>query len=291
MVFHFIGLTASIIFLNGCSYSSPNLDTGSSQTLKVVMATKVLRPGTQRVSFLAITPKSYLNTPNVVVKSYFGTSETTPYEIKTAHFNSWPYGSRGSYTTDLSFDRIGFWTLKVEAQENLSSAKIQVEVTEGFDIPDVNSKAPLSKNRTISASDPIETLTSAIEKDPDLYSISIDQAISNPLPTVIVFSTPSFCTSPTCGPQLVSVQKLKSKYKPQVNFIHIEIYENPQEIKGDLSHAEFSTTVIEWNLNNLPGWINESWVFTIDKKGYIVERFEGYATTYELEQSILSILN
>jgi len=168
---------------------------------------------------------------------------------------------------------------------------MQVEVTEGFDIPDVNSKAPLSKNRTISASNPIETLTSAIEKDPDLYSISIDEAISNALPTVIIFSTPSFCASPTCGPQLASVQKLKSKYKPQVNFIHIEIYRNPHEIKGNLAHAKFSTTVIEWNLNNLPGWINESWVFTIDKKGYIVERFKGYATTYELEQSLLSILN
>ena len=291
VLFQFIGLTVAVIFLNSCSHPSPNLNAQLSQQLTVVMATKVLRPGSQRVSFLLVTPESYLSTGKVIVRSYFDKSRKIPHEVKTAHFNPWPYGSRGSYTTDLSFDKIGSWTLTIEAQEILARANIQVEVTEGFGIPDIASKAPRSKNPTLSTFNNIATLTSAIDKDPELYLITIDEAISNPMPTVIVFSTPSFCTSPTCGPQVESVQKLKSKYQKHANFLHIEIYDNPHEVKGNLDQAQISTTVREWNLTNIPGWINESWVFTIDQEGYIVERFEGYATTSELEQSLLAILN
>ena len=105
-----------------------------------------------------------------------------------------------------------------------------------------------------------------------------------------MFATPAFCTSPTCGPQVDTVSELKDAHRGEASFIHVEIYDNPEEIQGDLSRARFTEAVEEWKLDRLPDWFNESWTFVLNSEGRVHQRFEGFVTLEELEESLQQVL-
>ena len=57
-------------------------------------------------------------------------------ETTTAEFRPWPYGARGLYTTNLTFDRPGSWAIDTDVEGTDSSvlkSQLFFEVTEdGF---------------------------------------------------------------------------------------------------------------------------------------------------------------
>ena len=104
------------------------------------------------------------------------------------------------------------------------------------------------------------------------------------MPTVAVMASPAFCISAVCGPQVEVLSELKDEFAGQANFIHVDFYDNPAEIQGDLARAVVSPTVREWNLPS------PEWTFIIDQDGAIADRFEGFAALEELRQSLLATL-
>ena len=300
-----------IAFLPGCTWPSPDsqvsrhnatvpvqttalsltLDDPTENGLQAILGTTVLRPGSQRVSFLLATPDALVTVPAVTVTSFYNQDPSQqPRETTSAHFTPWPYGIKGNYTTELSFDRQGTWRLDIDAGYRDGAPmifRLFVDVQNGFGVIDINSVPPLSFNKTLSAGATLGQLTSAFSPDPDLYSITIAEAISSGQPTMVVFATPAFCVSPTCGPQVDTVQAIKEQYQGLAHFIHIESYDNPEEIQGDLSKARFSPIVREWGLTTIPHWTNESWVFIIGRDGRVKARFEAYTPASELEKGLL----
>ena len=277
--------------------SPPMTEEASDADWEAILGTTVLRPGSQRVAFLLVGARALITVPEVTVSTFFvsdtGSAEG-PKETKVAMFNQWPYGTRGSYTTDLSFDRPGHWRLEIEGNEGsdtMSRAVLQVEVTDGFSVVDIGSKAPASMNRTIETAAGLEELSSAHEPEPDLYTTSIANALNQGRPTMVVFSTPAFCTSATCGPQVETVSEVQGKYGDRASFIHVEVYDNPHEVQGDLDKAITSPIMDEWGLTSVPEWTNESWVFVMDREGKVTARFEAYSTATELEDALLKVLN
>ena len=260
-----------------------------------ILGTTVLRQGSQRVAFLLVGAKALVTVPEVEISTFFVGEDGSvdgPHEVIKAGFNLWPYGTRGSYTTDLSFDKTGLWKLEIVGQEEGADrlAIMEVEVTDGFEVVDVGQKAPASMNRTLGDGAPLEELSSAHEADPELYSTRIADALEQGRPTMVVFSTPSFCTSATCGPQVETVSQVRRKYEGQASFIHVEVYENPHEVQGDLTRARTSPIMGEWGLTSVPEWTNESWVFLVDDDGVVTARFEAYTSADELEAALQDVL-
>jgi len=157
-------------------------------------------------------------------------------------------------------------------------------------VPALGSKALLSVSKTLAGNGSIEEITTDYSPDPELYQLTIKEAVENPLPSVVVFASPAFCTSPTCGPQTDTVSEMREKHGGEANFIHVEIYDNPAEIQGDLDRAEIFSVVDDWGLSAIADYFNESWTFIIDADGMIDDRFEGYATLDELEVALLKVL-
>ena len=59
-------------------------------------------------------------------------------ETSTAEFFLWPFGSRGNYATELTFDQPGEWRLDVEVTEedgSISMAQIPLTIGERSDTP------------------------------------------------------------------------------------------------------------------------------------------------------------
>ena len=66
--------------------------------------------------------------------------------------------------------------------------------------------------------------------------------------------------------------------------IHVEIYDNPHEIQGDLRNAKRANAVTEWGLPNEP------WTFIVDRNGKVADKFEAFTGREELEPSLLGVI-
>lgn len=251
------------------------------------LATKVLEVGTQRVAFLLNTQKALVKAPQVHISVASADGSGPPAEI-TADYNEWPYGVRGSYAAPVEFPAPGDYRLTVMpvGGEVSGEAVIDVSVMLDTPIPSVGEAAPASITKTLDDTAEISNLTTSYEPDSELYRISVAEAVASGKPSVVVFATPAFCTSPTCGPQVDTVSELRVEHPDAANYIHVELYDNPQEIQGDPSRAELVAAADEWGFTKITGWTNESWVFVLDDEGIVRQRFEGFATLSELEAAL-----
>ena len=258
----------------------------SPDGLQAIFGTPDLGVGENRVGFVLTSPTGLVTAPVARVSSLFFPSEDSEGEVKQtalAVFRPWPYGTRGLYTTKLSFDAPGRWGIQVKplGDETFEHAvELFFEVNESASAPAVGAPAILSKSKTLDTVERISELTTGSLQDPELYQVTIADAVRGALPTVIVMASPAFCTNAVCGPQVEVLQELKDKYEGQANFIHVDFYDNPEEIQGDLDRAIFSPTVIEWGLPST------EWSFVVDRDGIVSARFESFATLEELEQAL-----
>jgi len=266
--------------------------------INTILATTVLRVGVQRVAFLLAGPKGIINAPTAQVTPVFlgedaGEDAGAPEQkSRQANFHSWPYGVRGAYSTELDFPLAGEWRLDIVVEDETGPlrATLNVQVAEEWPIPDIGELPPRTPNKTLATVANVEDLSTDFTPDLDLYQMSVDQAVESGIPTVLVFATPAFCTSATCGPQVDAVSELKETHQGSANFIHVELYDNPNEIQGDLSRAELGPHAADWGFTTIPDWFNESWVFVLDAKGNIHQRFEGFTTVEEMEEALQSAL-
>ena len=257
-----------------------------------LLATTVLEVGEQRIAFLLTTTKGLIKTPTAMVTPVYLDGDGAASPTMVAQFNPWPYGIRGSYSTYANFDRAGRWSLDVQVDNpnGVNEVQIEVEVLEKSPVPALGSRAILSNSKILADYESIDEITTDYSPDPALYRLTIKDAVENDLPSVIVFASPAFCTSPTCGPQVDAVSELREKHPDQANYIHVEIYDNPAEIQGNLDRAEISSVADDWGLTAIEDYFNESWTFILDANGQIDDRFEGFATMGELEAALKKVI-
>ena len=270
--------------------------TPAANELSGILATTDLSLGPNRVSFLVVGPNALITVPQVTVTSTYLPADGSPPIVKeevTAPFYLWPYGTRGSYVSQLTFDQPGEWELAVTVQDVdgfVGTSRIPLKVKETSTTPALGSLPPMNANKTVADVTSLSQLTTWSSPDPELYQMTISQAANGQSPSLVVFASPALCTSPTCGPQVETVWELKERYKDQASFIHVEVYANPDEIMGDLSVARYSPVVEAWGLTDIENYFNESWVFILDREGRIALKYQGFASVEELEQDLLRVL-
>ena len=262
----------------------------SPDGLQVIFGTPDLGVGENRVGFVVTSADGLVREPTVTVSSLYFPNEASEGQLKQtalAVFRPWPYGTRGLYTTRLSFDKPGRWGLDIAVLDTEGSsrqAELLFDVEETPATPAVGSPAVKSRNKTLDDVERISQLTTGSMHDSELYQTTIAEAVTSGLPTVVVMASPAFCTNAVCGPQVEVLQQLKDSYNGQANFIHVDFYDNPEGIQGDLSRARISPTVLEWGLPST------EWTFVIDRRGTVFARFESFATLKELEQALHEVL-
>ena len=249
------------------------------------------------MAFVLTSPQSLVTVPEATVTSvYLGGAEGGGGEVreaKPARFFLWPYGVRGSYSTKLTFPELGAWRLDVSVTDDDGTKRetqIPLEVKETVGIVEPGMMAPSGRNKTVRDVERLAQLSSAGTPDPDLYALTISEAAATGNPTMVVFSTPAFCVSPTCGPQVEVLSELKEQYRDEANFIHVELYDNPDEVQGNLALARYTPLVVEWGLTTVPEWTNESWTFLLGPDGTVAFRFEAFAPKEEVEEVLLTML-
>jgi hypothetical protein len=187
---------------------------------------------------------------------------------------------RGLYRAQVNFDRPGVWMVSVHSgNDDPPTEAIPFSVAGDGLTPSVGEPAPSVATPSGSGAS-LEEISTDPEPDPRFYAISLDQALASGSPTVVVFATPAFCETATCGPMLDNVKTLASDY-PEINFVHVEIYQNLDAQPPD--QLTVADAVLAWGLPSEP------WAFVVDRDGIVTAKFEGTIDSDELTAALESV--
>lgn len=140
----------------------------------------------------------------------------------------------------------------------------------------VGERAPLSDSRTLEDAS-LEDLTTDPTPVEGFYEMTVAEAVESG-PSVVVFATPAWCTSQSCGPMLDQLQAMTDDY-PELNYVHVEIYE-------DIQSPDFENpvpAVREWGLPTEP------WLYVTDGDGVVTAAFEGAVSDEELRGALEAV--
>ncbi len=176
---------------------------------------------------------------------------------------------RVGYFARVTFDHAGDWGASVEAtlkDGTKGTSNVGFRVAEKSSIVAPGLPAPRSHNLVKSDVKNVSEIDSGVPPN-DMHDVRIKDAIAAGRPVVVVFSTPAFCASRFCGPVNEEVEALREVHRQRVDFVHIEIWKN-------FDKGELNPTVGEW-LVRPDGSLSEPFVFVVDSKGIVYDRFEG----------------
>ena len=186
---------------------------------------------------------------------------------------------KGIYVAPVEFDQSGMWGVEVTGEaggRTIGPARTRFPVKVKPDTPAIGSDAPRSRNLTARDVSNIKVIDSGVVPN-DMHDLTIADAISTGKPLVAIFATPGFCATQTCAPMVEEMSALKRTLGDVVNFVHVEIYKDPQ------NRVPYET-VTEWGLTSEP------WVFLVDKRGKVAAKFEGPAPRAEVEEELRRLL-
>ena len=261
----------------------------SADTVRVALATTDLGVGPNRLAFALTDESGPIRGADALVSTFFldGDRQEGPVQTARAVWRRWPIAQSGLYTANFDFPRPGLWGIAASFVDSLGStrtASARFDVPPKSAVPSIGDSPPRSITKLARDYDDIRRITSDPEPDPELYALTVADALDAGKPFVLTFSTPAFCRSGTCGPQLDVAKDLKNTYGRVANFIHVEVYDNPVETHPDFSNARLVRAMIEWGLPTEP------WTFVIDAEGKVAAKFEAFATKDELDEALRSIL-
>ena len=185
---------------------------------------------------------------------------------------------RGLYKFDMDIPGPGTSQVTLEAGDLGELGPVGLVTVEDPLRVEVGEPAPRSDSRTADDHD-LEDITTDPDPDPSFYEMSVAEAVESG-PSVIVFATPAWCTTESCGPMLDQVKELSGDF-PNLNYVHVEIYENINATSSE--DLVLVPAVVDWQLPSEP------WVFVTDDEGVVTAAFEGAASDSELASAFAAV--
>ncbi|NQW16719.1 MAG: hypothetical protein HQ478_04455 [Chloroflexi bacterium] len=257
----------------------------------VILGTPDLGVGQNRVAFV-MTDNDFgiVKTPFARVETFFvpKSGETEgPVESVTAQFFDFPLKVRGLYVSNLNLDREGTWEINVTVPDTSGERvgiRFPVEVAAKPKSVALGAKVPPTSNGTLSDVASVFELTTASQPDNSLYDAKIDDLVAAGTPFVVTFASPAFCTNALCGPQVEVLSEVGAEFGDLAEYVHIDLYENPDEIKGDLSRGQRTSILKDWGVHT------DEWTFIVDGKGEVIAKFEAFVPREELSAAVQKYL-
>jgi hypothetical protein len=181
---------------------------------------------------------------------------------------------RGLYVAQVPFPAAGTYYVAVvaETRKGLLKGGTKVTVAKSSKSPVPGAKMPAIKTPTTANLLGANPLCSRRPKPCTMHNVSLDAALRNGKPTVVVFAAPAFCQTELCGPDVEIVQSFAKKHAGKANFLHVEAYRgatNPTngKLAPALEAMHFDT---------------EPWLYVVDRKGVVTARISGAFASSEL---------
>ena len=220
------------------------------------------------------------------------TSKTQSAMETPGTFMSTIEGRPGLYRAEVDFSKAGDWGVEAVATEPDGSTRMGrmvFSVRETGTTPAIGAQGIPSDTPTASTPDEIAAISTDDNPDPDFYRESVAGALAAHEPFALVFATPAFCTSATCGPTLDMVKSVAANFKGRMSFIHVEPYEL-QMVDGALQPVLTADNLpISVQATEEWGLPTEPYIFVLDSTGKVTAKFEGIASPEELQAAFESV--
>jgi hypothetical protein len=180
------------------------------------------------------------------------------------------------YVTHFGISRPGrYWLVAAPAGSRVRALGT-LDVHASSASPELGSKAFPSRSPTIASTHgDFALLTTRVPPDRGLLRYSVADSLAAHKPFVVVFATPKFCTSRTCGPVVDVVDAVRRRFRSTgIRFIHVEVYRRNDPTLG------VNKFMREWHLPSEP------WIFLVGSDGRIKDKFEGPVSLRELDAAV-----
>lgn len=260
---------------------APGDETAVTAGLQVVLVPSELAVGQNRMAVGLLDADNGMIHEARVHFHYFDLSDPDAPQLEQ-EADAYPVHAPDGLTTifaqDRTFDRAGEWGLQVTAQ--LANGKMAVQRIRFNVSADSRSllpgeAAPRLQTPTLAGVDgDFSRITSAWEPNPAFYQLSLDEALRNGKPTVLLLATPAFCRTRFCGPAYETAGALAAARGDAVNFIHVEVYTGlPDPSQNDWELAPIMAAF---------GLETEPWLYVMDAAGQVIYRAEGMFTAADI---------
>jgi hypothetical protein len=271
--------------------SSP---TGSRASFLPVPITSEFRVGDNRVVFTLVDPagQKQIAGPNrTLAIGYHGPNGSTIPSTPLTFI--WAVeGVNGVYAGHATFPVAGQWTADFATAAPGAPSE---QLTFGFDVRDKvdvvspGDPAPSIKTPTLAdVGGDVAKLSSDQKPDPDFYKTSEADALAAKKPFVLIFATPKFCKTATCGPTLDKLKPVAAAH-PEVTFINVEPYQltySDGSLQPVLDATGNLTPVDATNAFKLQ---TEPYVFVVGSDGIVKASFELVFSPDEIEAAIKAV--
>jgi hypothetical protein len=274
----------------------PSARTGGTDTLATLLArpgpdvalvqgTSDYAVGQVRVTFLVIDSKARaVNRPRArvwVAKSL----DSPPLLARDAALE--PIGIPGTseaatggvteiYVARFRLAQPGTYTILAQPEGAEIQGIANLKVAARPQAPAVGDRAIPSRTPTLaSAHGDAALVTTASPPDLSLLRYSVASSLAAHAPFVLLFATPKYCQSRTCGPVVDVAKAVQKRFAGSgVRFIHVEVYQDNNPAQG------YNRWFREWRLPSEP------FVFLVGRDGRIKGRFEGSVSVDELAAAV-----
>jgi hypothetical protein len=190
-----------------------------------------------------------------------------------------PDAGKVVYTTHINFPSDGEWRIGalIKEGDQLTATLLPSAVVGRFKgIPKVGQRPPDIHTPTPqSVGGDLSKLTTRIP--PETMNKADFHDVLGKKPIVLLFATPQFCESRTCGPVVDIGAQVQREFGDKAEFIHMEIYNDNNPSKGVRPQVRAF---------NLP---SEPWAFVIDRNGVIRTEIEGAFDVQELTDAVRQV--
>ena len=198
----------------------------------------------------------------------------------------------GVYVGHATFPVTGKWTADFTTAAPGSPS---LAMTFGFDVLDrspvvsVGDAAPSVKTPTLADfGGDVAKISSDAAPVKRFYETSEADALAAKKPFVLIFATPKFCQTATCGPTLDKLKPVAAAH-PEMTFINVEPYKLSDD-QGQLQPVLDANN----NLQTVPaseayGLLSEPYVFVVGGDGIVKASFELIFTPDEIDKALTDL--
>jgi hypothetical protein len=257
----------------------PNQPTSPSQQLNLGVITALIVSGlNQRVAFVIRGQDGFI-TPSGPVSFALGPDDQhlTPMPIEV-HTDA--LGAPAYLSLEHTFPNPGVYIAQVGLNGKTAQAGLQVVTPSSEPSPIPGRAIPVLATPTTTNLHGIDpsVLCTRTPACP-WHDVSLDVAVKGGKPLAVLFATPKYCQTQTCGPTLDVLLRQKSAYESKLQFLHLEIYPKPPDLSGAGSPP--TTYVVDKFMIS-----SEPILFLVGTDGKVRERIDGLVGDAEVKAAL-----
>ena len=303
-----VATIAALVLIVAACGASPNaaptagvstIASGGTSVLPTIVSSELgVGPNRVLVSFLDATGTKPAGSPDRKVSVGFRGpgGETVAIQPSTFIWAIQPAGAIagvGVYVVHATFPAAGAWTAEFTTS---APGSPEATIPFGFDVKartDVlapGDPAPSVATPTIASAGDVSKVSTDTNPVKRFYETSEADALAAKKPFVLIFATPKFCQTSTCGPTLEKLKPVAAAH-PEMTFMNVE----PYLLHDDQGQLQ-PTLDTGGNLQAVPATLafklsSEPFVFVVGADGKINSTFELVFSPDEIDAAIKAVEN